>query len=94
MCFLCGQGQDPTTEEVVNAALFDGVDHRERVDRRDSVTPVVDGFSAENFDVRVASLFAHLNSHVDFGLGLLEFARLCKVELLNCVFYKFLCCCV
>lgn len=77
-------GQDPYTEEVVHAALFKGVktEKRDRVDCDESAGKIggaTDSFTADNFDVRVASLFAHLNTYVNFGLGLLEFARLCTV---------------
>ena len=72
------KGQDPYTEEVVHAALFKGVktEKRDRVDCDESAGKIggaTDSFTADNFDVRVASLFAHLNTYVNFGLGLLEF---------------------
>ena len=85
MLFFVLKGQDPYTQEVVNAALFNGVsktDKRDRVDRDESAGKfggAADTFNAENFDVRVASLFAHVNTYVNFGIGLLEFARLCTV---------------
>ena len=86
MLFFVLKGQDPYTQEVVNAALFNGVsktDKRDRVDRDESAGKfggAADTFNAENFDVRVASLFAHVNTYVNFGIGLLEFARLCTVH--------------
>ena len=68
MLFFVLKGQDPYTQEVVNAALFNGVsktDKRDRVDRDESAGKfggATDAFNAENFDVRVASLFAHVNT--------------------------------